>query len=139
MQLGDLVKIIVVVENLGTVAETFDVSIDRSLDKTSWWRIGTKTVSSLAVGANMSMTFTWNTTDVSTGTYTIRAVTSTISGEGNTEDNTLESDDTVTVVRSQAPPGPPVELIIIVIVVAVGIVVSAYVVKRMRAQPKPEE
>jgi hypothetical protein len=138
VQLGDLVNITVVVENQGTVTETFDVTIDRSLDKTNWWGIGTKTVSSLAVGANMSITFTWNTTGVSTGTYTIRAVTSIISGEGNTEDNTLESDDTVTVIRSQAPPGPPVELIIIAIVVAVSIAVSAYAVKRMRAQPKPE-
>jgi len=138
VQLGDLVNITVVVENQGTVTETFDVTIDRSLDKTNWWRIGMKTLSSLAIGANMSITFTWNTTGVSTGTYAIRAVTSIISGEGNIEDNTLESDDTVTVVRSQAPPGLPVELIIIAIVVAVGIVVFAYVVKRMRAQPKPE-
>jgi hypothetical protein len=138
VQLGDLVNITVVVENQGTVTETFDVTVDRSLDKTVWWGIGTKTVSSLAVGANMSMTFTWNTTLVSTGTYTIRAVASIISGEGDVKDNTLESDDTVTVVRSQAPPGPPVELIIIAIVVTVGIVVFAYAIKRMRAQPKPE-
>ncbi len=138
VQLGDLVNITVVVENQGTVTETFDVTVDRSLDKTSWWHIGTKTVSSLTDGEDKNLTISWNTTGISTGTYTIRAVTSIISGEGDTEDNTLESDDTVTVIRSQAPPGPPVELIIIAIVVAVSIVVSAYAVKRIRAQPKPE-
>ena len=132
VRLGELVNITVVVKNQGTMAETFDVTIAQSIDQINWWRIGTKTIPILAAGTSISLTFTWNTTIA--GTHTIRAVASTVSGEEDTEDNTLESDDTVAVTRPQSSLGLPVELIIIAIVVVVIGAVSAYAVKRMRTR-----
>jgi hypothetical protein len=135
---GELVSITVVVENQGTETETFDVRVDRSLDRDSWWLINEmKTVQDLGAGANTSLTFTWNTADTSDGTYIIRAMASTVYGEADTEDNTLESHDIVTVTATEAPP-LPIELIIAIVVVIVVIgAVSAYVVKRRR-KPTPE-
>jgi len=110
---GELVNIIVVVENQGTVAETFDVTIYRSMEQTNWWYIGTKTVSSLAVGANMSSTFTWNTKGVLAGNYNIKAVANEVPGETDTEDNKLQSDEIVTVhanaiyIRADGSVDPP--------------------------------
>ncbi|MDH5451525.1 MAG: hypothetical protein OEX77_11655, partial [Candidatus Bathyarchaeota archaeon] len=134
-----LVNITVVVENQGTVAEKFDVSVDRSTDRASWYFIGTKTVPVLAAGANTSLNFAWNTTLASAGTYIIRAVASTVSGEEDVENNTRESDDTVTVAARQAPPGLPIDIIIIAIVVVVAVIgaIAAYARIR-RKKPTPE-
>ncbi len=136
---GELVNITVVVENQGTVAEVFDVSVDRSTDRASWYVIGTKTVPVLAAGANTSLNFAWNTTLASAETYVIRAVASTISGEEDVENNTRESDDTVTVAAPQAPPELPIEIIIIAIVVVVAVIgaIAAYARIR-RKKPTPE-
>jgi len=132
VKLGGLVNITVVVENQGTAVEAFQVMIHRSIDQINWWHIGTKPVQALAIGGNVSLTFTWNTTNVSTGAHTIKAVTSTIDGEEDTDDNTCFSDDTVTVTRPQTSLGLPIEFVIIaiaVIIITVG-AVSVYTVKR---------
>jgi hypothetical protein len=139
VDIGGLVNITVVVENQGTVAEKFDVSVDRSADRASWYVIGTKTVPVLADGANTSLNFAWNTTFVSAGTYIIRAVASTVSGEEDVENNTHESDDTVTVAARQAPPGLPIDIIIIAIVVVVAVIgaIAAYArIRRKKTTPE---
>jgi hypothetical protein len=64
---GETVTVSVTVENQGTVSENFDVTA--YYDSTP---IGTQTVT-LASGGSTTLTFSWDTTDVSPGTYTISA------------------------------------------------------------------
>lgn len=89
---GEIVNITVVVKNNGTVNETFNVTLyyDSTL-------IETQNVTDLASGANNTLLFFWNTTNVDAGTYTIIATASTVSGETDTEDNTLQRDQIVRV------------------------------------------
>jgi len=99
VRLGELVNITVVVENQGLWSETFDITA--YYDTTA---IKTETNITIAAGANTSLPFTWNTTDVKEEvyaakykdkTYTINATASTVPGETATEDNTGISDVTV--------------------------------------------
>jgi len=66
---GELVDIDVVVENQGTVIETFDVSLYYEISSF----IGKTTGVTLNGGENTSLTFTWDTTYVWLGTHTLRA------------------------------------------------------------------
>lgn len=138
VEAGEFVNITVVVENQGTSPETFEVTAyyyptELSPITEPHYRIATpETVQNLAAGANTSLTFVWDTTDVIAGNHTIWAEAGTIQGETDTEDNRLESEDAVTV---EAPPKGrmPIEIIAIVVVVAVIVVaVVAYAVKRRK-------
>ena len=103
---GEVVTITVSVENQGEATETFDV--------TSYYdsvAIGTQTVADLIAGASDMLTFSWDTTGVADGTYTISAEASTVPGETDTADNTFE-DGTVTVSAPGAPPTTTHELFI---------------------------
>ena len=93
---GELVNITVVVENQGTVVETFVVTAYYHTISNRWL-IGTKTVQNLAAGANKTLTFAWDTTGVPAGNHTITAVAEPVPGETDTDDNTLQSDEIVTV------------------------------------------
>lgn len=78
------VDITVVAKNDGTFNETFDVSTyyDSTL-------IGTQTVTDLPPEEEKTLTFSWNTTDIAGGYYTISANASIVSGETHTADNTF--------------------------------------------------
>jgi len=89
---GESVTVSVTVENQGDFTETFTVTAYANETQ-----IGDpQTVTDLAIDASTSLTFTWDTTDVDPGTYTMEAVASTVSGEFDTADNVL-SGDAVTV------------------------------------------
>jgi len=80
---GESLTINVTVWNQGDFTETFNV--------TAYYAsvpIDTQTVVSLGVGATTTLKFTWNTTDIAEGNYTIRAEASAVVGEGDTADNT---------------------------------------------------
>jgi parallel beta-helix repeat protein len=94
---GEPVTITVVIENQGTVAEDVTVKVYRDYDPDVSAPIETKTVSALAIGENTTVNFTWDTTHVLVGTHTITAVLPELPGETDTDDNTLRSDETVTV------------------------------------------
>jgi hypothetical protein len=81
---GDTVAITVDVKNEGTYYETFDVTV--SYDSTL---IATQTGVSLSSWATTSLTFTWDTTGVPMGVYTIKAEASVVIGESDTFDNTF--------------------------------------------------
>jgi hypothetical protein len=83
---GDHVTVTVVVENQGTRTEIFDVNImyDSNL-------IVTEESVGLAWGTSKTLTFTWDTSDVGMGAYTISAEVSTVPGEIDTSDNELVS------------------------------------------------
>lgn len=88
---GDAVSVTVIVENQGDLSETFNVTAyyDTSI-------IGEKTVTTLESEASETLSFTWNTSGVAAGEYTIKAEASTVDGETETLDN-IGIDDTITV------------------------------------------
>lgn len=81
---GEPVNITVVVKNDGSVAETFNVTVYYGTTK-----IDTQTVANLAAEANETLTFTWDTSGVASGNYTIKAEASTVPGETNIANNAL--------------------------------------------------
>jgi len=138
---GEPVKITIVVENQGTVPETFDVEIWYDYDgpglTPGFRHIETKTEITLADGANKTLTSIWDTTDVRPGNHTVAAVAEEMEGETGTEkeDNIGESGE-IEVLRREEPP-IPIEPIIGIVVVAVVIAVVVYAVRR-RKKPIPE-
>jgi len=81
--IGQTVDINVEVANLGTEAETFDVTTyaNESI-------IGMQTVS-LGSGQKTTLVFSWNTAGMGKGNYVIKAMAGPVSGETYTADNTL--------------------------------------------------
>lgn len=107
-EVGDLVNITVVVRNQGIGSETFDVTTYYDTNV-----VETKTVIDLAASTNVSLTFIWNTTNVSTGTYIIRAQAGPLPEETATGDNRLASSEGVVVFESPyiaVVPGGTVDL-----------------------------
>jgi len=91
---GELVQVDVTVKNEGNTAETFAVRAyyDSIL-------IDTQTGITLSAGASTTVTFTWDTTGVSEGTYTIKAEVPPVAGETDSADNEYVN-GTVTVTLS---------------------------------------
>jgi len=79
---GQVVSVIVLVRNNGTVIETFNVTVFRN--ETA---LGTKTVTNLTPGNQITLEFIWNTTNVNEATYRIRAVASAVPSETDTNNN----------------------------------------------------
>jgi parallel beta-helix repeat protein len=96
----------VVIENQGTVAEDVTVKVYYDYDPAVSDPIETKTVSGLAVGTSRSINFTWNTVNHLTKTYTITGLVDELFGETDTDDNTLRSDERVTVLLDAVYIGP---------------------------------
>jgi hypothetical protein len=88
---GYTAKIIVTVENNGAYFETFNVTVYANSTP-----IGTLTETNLAPLAQGTLTFTWNTSGITLGNYTISAYASPVPGETNTANNNL-TDGTVKV------------------------------------------
>ena len=88
---GYTVKINVTVTNEGEVTETFTLTAyaDLALPEGDEITIGTQIVSNLLVGETRTITFVWDTTGVSKGSYTISAVADTLLGETHPADNTF--------------------------------------------------
>jgi hypothetical protein len=99
VKMGEPVSIIVTVTNEGSFSETFNVTA--YYDNTA---IGTQTVTNLAALSETTLPFTWNTTDVTPGNYTITAE-AILAGDEDTTDNTF-TNVTVTV-EETPPPGIP--------------------------------
>jgi len=136
---GEPVDITVVVENQGNVIEKFDVEayFDYNPNFPTFNRIGNETVSDLAAGANKSLTFTWNTTGLKKKNRTITGVVSELAGETDTEDNTLQSPQTVNITEVQEQP-LPLDLIIGVPIVVIVVLVVVYYALKRRKKPTPE-
>jgi len=88
---GVSMNITVVTKNLGTTAETFNVTAYYNQSV-----IGTKKVTSLTPGTNSTLVFTWNTIDASIGYYVISVNATIVPFETNTANNNL-TDGTVRV------------------------------------------
>ena len=137
--IGEFVNITVVVENQGTVPETFDVEVYYVHPLIEGLQhIETETAQYLAVDANQSLTFTWNTTGVLTGNHTITAVASLLYvDDTDTTNNACESDEIVTVAELEETPLPVTELVIGVVVV-VGVIAAVMYALKRRKKSTPE-
>jgi len=91
--LGQLANVTVIIKNQGTENETF--SVTAYYNNTT---IETQNVANQAPNTNKTLTFVWNTTGITTGTYSINATASIVSGEIDKADNTLISPTKVKVV-----------------------------------------
>ena len=118
---GYTVKIDVNVTNQGEAAEAFDVTA-----RANTTAIEEQTVTSLAPGENLTLTFTWITAGFAYSNYTISANATIVPGETDTADNTfangvvmvtvpgdVNGDRTVNILDSGAIsahwyPGPPI-------------------------------
>ncbi len=80
--IGESLEILATVENMGDVAESFNVTAYYNSST-----IGTVLVSSLASGVQKVLVFQWVTQDVAVGNYTISAVASAVAGEQNLDNN----------------------------------------------------
>jgi len=81
--IGETIQVNVTVRNEGNAySETFDVKLyyDSNL-------IGTQTVTNLALGATEKLTFSWDTTGLTPGDYTLTAIASTVPDETDFLDN----------------------------------------------------
>jgi parallel beta-helix repeat protein len=81
---GETVTIDVTVENQGTDSESFTVTV--YYDDTA---IASQDIVNLFPGWSTTITFYWDTTGMPRGTYTIKAIASTVLGETDIQDNTL--------------------------------------------------
>jgi uncharacterized protein YbaA (DUF1428 family) len=82
---GEDINVTVTVQNQGNNTETFDVAVYRNETQIDI----TKSVADLAKTEEETLTFTWDTTGVPVGNYTIKANCTEIPGETNTADNNL--------------------------------------------------
>jgi len=94
---GDTVDIDVTVRNNGSYSETFDVIV--KYDTTV---IDTHSMS-LSSRSTITESFSWDTTGVADGTYTISAEVPAVTGETDTDDNVF-IDGTVKVTLPEEPP-----------------------------------
>jgi len=81
---GTTVNITVTVENKGKIGASETFNITAKYDSQT---IETKKVINLAAGANTTLTFSWNTTDVAYGTHTVSAEATALPEEHNTDNN----------------------------------------------------
>lgn len=94
--IGEEATIDVTVSNLGDFTESFDVTL--------WYdsvEIGVGNVTDLTLGDTAALTFSWDTTGVPDGTYTIKACAEVVPGEINIGDNCLET--TVELISNRPP------------------------------------
>jgi len=115
---GENVTITVTIKNEGGFNETFDVIV--FYDNTA---IANKTNTTLMNGTSTTLTFTWDTTGVSEGTYTISARVPPVAGERDSDkaDNTFAYGNVK--VR-----GPPTSNIFIYAAAGAAIVIAAAIV-----------
>ena len=83
---GDVLFINVTVTNLGSFAETVNVTVFSDSDE-----IATQTNKALAVGGELKLTFSWSTANVPKGDYEITAEISEVLGETEVGDNILDA------------------------------------------------
>jgi hypothetical protein len=106
VNVGETVYICVDARNEGTLSEIFNTT--ETFNVTAYYRllsmntafipIETQTVTDLELNENVSLIFSWSTTDKAIGNYSIKAETPILPGETDAEDNTMISTSTVKVI-----------------------------------------
>ncbi|UCE16293.1 MAG: hypothetical protein JSV12_01365 [Candidatus Bathyarchaeota archaeon] len=138
LEIGEHAKITVEIKNNGTVFEDVTINVERLDEKGGApWPIGKNTTRNLAAGANTSLTFIFDTTGITSGTYSIKAEAEPVSGETNIDNNILESAETI-IVRAKPEQPIPIELIIGIGVAVVAVIIIVIVIVRRGKKPIPE-
>jgi hypothetical protein len=130
---GDIIIIKVTVKNEGDFSENFSLTI--FYDETI---IETRKVSSLGAGQEKLISFSWNTSNVNAGVYTIKAEASQVDGEKDLADNVFV-DGTVEIVEGgeYRPPWPLWLLSFIIGLLALfGLIVLAIILYRRKQLKK---
>ena len=122
---GESVSVDVTVKNKGNVTESFSVKL--AYDSTD---IDTKDVTDLDPDASTTVQFSWDTSNLAVGNYTLTATAVPVSGEINTADNINSQ-----MVLQVTPAFPTVIVLAAVVVVAV-LVVGVYLIRRRRSVKK---
>jgi len=115
---GVSLNITVIVENNGDLNETFDLSVyyaDMLID--------TRSVADLAPADSKTVIFTWDTTNVPEGTYTIKAVAATLPGEVNTDNNSKAAASSLTI--GSGGSGIPITMLLAAVAAVVLVVAAA--------------
>jgi hypothetical protein len=131
---GELVTINVTIKNMGNIIEEVSVTV--------YWGfgggkplhpIGDPETVTIGSGENITMPFTWDTTEVTGGTHPLSAVVDLpdVLTDANPLDNMLKIDDAVTVKIFQGTP-LPILLIISVVAGIAALVVIYIVIRRIR-------
>jgi hypothetical protein len=122
---GENVDINVTVKNEGSFAETFNVTVYRGDTA-----IATQTSITLTNGTTTTLTFTWDTTGVPEGTYTISAKVPPLSSEREADkaDNTY-TDGTVTVQGVPAPAPSILPYVVAAVAIIIVVAVAIYIIK----------
>ncbi len=96
IHIGEILDVNVTLKNKGSKAESFNVTLYYDSDV-----VDTLRVNDLVAGAEYSLIFYWNTSEVSEGNYTLSAFAEPVPGEEYTEDNYFE-DGVVQVLKGLA-------------------------------------
>ena len=124
---GEIVNINVTVLNKGVAAESFNVTAyygDNAIEK--------KPVLNLDSGANLTLQFSWDTSNVPSGVYTIKAIATDVAGEGNAADNT-KIDGTVEILSSGPGSLFPLAYVAAAVVIVIVIVAGIFFLRRKGA------
>jgi len=125
VQAGQSVTVNVTLKNKGNVSETFNVNLSYGTTL-----IDTRSVTSLEPDSLETVNFIWDTKNVAPGSYTLTATALAVSGETNTEDNT---DSSVVVNVTAAPPVLPLEWIAaIIVIIVIGLGAGIYYFRKRK-------
>jgi PKD repeat protein len=122
---GETVYINVTVENKGATPEDFKVVA--RYDETA---IEEKSVTALDAGSSITLSFSWDTTGVEPGVYTISAEAIDVEDEGNPQDNE-RIDGTVEVLSGTT--SFPIELVVAGVAIAIVAIGGLYFFMRRRS------
>jgi PKD repeat protein len=130
--IGDSVTITVTALNDGSETVSFGVTAYYSATSgdTTLKEVGAQSVSNLAMAQNKTLTFNWNTGDVAEGTYRVRAVAESLSGEIKTLDNAKWGSE----IRLDAPPPFPWTAVIGGVAIGALVCIGAFFYIRRRRQ-----
>jgi hypothetical protein len=103
--IGEMLDISINVKNLGEMTETFNVTIYYTIYLNST-AIKTLNVASLEPNGQKTLSFSWNTSNINEGTYTISAVASQVPDEVNTSNNRYVAGQ-IKITQRPPPPPPP--------------------------------
>jgi len=127
--IGENVTITVDFKNEGTVAETFTVTAYSNNTA-----IDTKTVTSLPADSSDTLDFVWDTTDADEGDYVIKAEASPVTGETDIADNTLTSDEMITIKPAPFVIFPYIGIALVIIAIVVVSVGAYFYLRRKRSR-----
>jgi PKD repeat protein len=117
---GETISINVVATNQGDFNETFEVTVYCNATE-----IKTESISNLPSGESKTLNINWETVDIVSNIYTIRAVASDVSGETETENNI--SFGLTVVITEKETVAIPIHYLVLILAITITLVVPIIV------------